>query len=237
METILENIEVEYEIINPKNKKIMNETIDLKNISLADLEAALKTKKDSQKRELAAEKKKYESDRDELIKDLSLEAKTISSLLESFKKDCHLLMDSQHEKLNSYGKIRKNSKGGFHIVNVSNTLKITRRRDTTPTWDERSAKAGELIKEFLFDTVKKRDVKQFQILIGFLERNKNGDMEYAKVMELLKHEDLWDDKRWLEGLRLMKESYHNHLKGYSYVFEIKLEDNKWHSVNLNFSSI
>jgi hypothetical protein len=146
-------------------------------------------------------------------------------------------MDKHSEKLAGYGKIRGNSKGGFSITNSDDTMRITRRRDTEPVWDERSTKAIELIKDFLSDTIKKRDLKLYEILIGFLERNEKGDLEYNRVMDLYKHEDKFDDPRWKEGLRLIKESYSNHLKGFGYEFKIKNESGKWENLLLNFSSL
>ncbi|NDG53898.1 MAG: DUF3164 family protein, partial [Flavobacteriia bacterium] len=118
--------------------------------------------------------------------------------------------------LSEYGKIRSNSKGGFSVTDKNDTMRVTRRRDTEPVWDERSGKAVELIKEFLGDAIKKRDIKMYEILMSFLERNANGDLEYGRVMDLYKHEDKFDDPRWKEGLKLIKESFSNHLKGYGY---------------------
>ena len=62
-------------------------------------------------------------------------------------------------------------------------------------------------------------------------------MEYGRVMNLLKHEDKYDDPRWLEGLRLLKDSYSNHLKGFGYEFKTRGTNGKWYNIVLNFSSI
>ena len=73
--------------------------------------------------------------------------------------------------------------------------------------------------------------------MGFLEKNKAGDLEYSDVMNLYKHETEFDDLRWKEGLRLIKESYSNHLKGFGYEFKLKQADGKWQNLYLNFSSL
>jgi ribosomal protein L31E len=145
-------------------------------------------------------------------------------------------MENQALKLAEYGKIRGNSKGGFTVTNSDDTMRITRRRDTEPAWDERSTKAVQLIKDFLSDTIKKRDVKLYEILIGFLEKNGKGDLEYSSVMNLYSHEDKFEE-RWKEGLRLIKQSFSNHFKGYGYEFKFKEEDGKWQNIILNFSSL
>ncbi|HAX16378.1 MAG: hypothetical protein CMF34_01965 [Leeuwenhoekiella sp.] len=206
-------------------------------MTTAELEALLKTKKEKEAKEKEKAKQQYERKRDETINFVMSFAKGVHEQLQELKDICHKRMEDQAEELSKYGGIRSDSKGGFSITNAAGDYRITRRRDTEPKWDERSIKAQELIKSFLTETVKKRDLKIYEILMSFLERNENGEMEYSRVMNLLQHEAKYDDPRWLEGLKLIKESYSNHLRGYGYLLKIKKEDGKWHSLNLNFSSL
>lgn len=212
-------------------------TTDIAKMPTAQLEALLNKRKASEKKKLEAEKKAYEKNRDVIVSKIITTAKTLHKELAEFKTYCHLEMDKQAVKLSEYGKIRSNSKGGFSVTNTEDDFRVTRRRDTEPSWDERSVKAIELIKDFLGDAIKKRDVKMYEVLMSFLERNANGDLEYSRVMDLIKHEDKWEDERWKEGLRLIKQSFSNHLKGYGYEFKIKNADGKWEGVLLNFSSL
>jgi hypothetical protein len=205
-------------------------SIDQLKARLAELEREEKQKQEKARRE-------YERDRDRTVENLMAEAAYLAERLETFKKKCHEVMDAQAVKLEEYGGIRGNSKGGFSVTHSRGNLRITRRRDTEPYWDERGTKAVALVKEFLYDTVKKRDIKTFEILMSFLERNKNGDLEYAKVFILLQHEAKWDDPRWKEGLRLLKESYSINLKGYGYEFKSLDDSGKWENLKLNFSGI
>ncbi|MES2238890.1 MAG: DUF3164 family protein [Bacteroidota bacterium] len=205
--------------------------------TIAELEAMLKTKKEAQAKKLEKERVEYEKNRDEKVQAMITTAKVLFRELAEFKQFCHIEMDNQAVKLSEYGKIRSNSKGGFSISDTEDTMRIKRRRDTEPSWDERSTKAIELIKEFLGDAIKKRDVKMYEILMGFLERNANGDLEYSRVMDLYKHEDKFDDPRWKEGLRLIKESFSNHLKGFGYEFKFKDDNGHWENILLNFSSL
>ncbi|REC70968.1 hypothetical protein DRF57_21480 [Chryseobacterium rhizosphaerae] len=73
--------------------------------------------------------------------------------------------------------------------------------------------------------------------IGFLVKNKKGDFDYASVMNLLSHETRFDDVRWKEGLRLLKQSYSNFLKGYQYDFEKQNSEGKFERIELNFSAL
>lgn len=213
------------------------EKIDISKLSVSELEAYLKKKKEKEAKQLAQEKETYERERDENIFKIITTAKTLFKELREFKQYCHIEMDNQANKLANYGKIRGNSKGGFSVSDRNDTMKVTRRRDTEPVWDERSTKAIELIKEFLGDAIKKRDLDMYEILMGFLERNEKGDLEYARVMDLYKHEAKFDDERWKEGLRLIKESFSNHLKGFGYEFKFRNDEGKWENILLNFSSL
>jgi hypothetical protein len=213
------------------------ETIDITKLSTAELESLLKKRKASEVAKLEKEKIAYEADRDEKILKIMNTANALARELGEFKTFCHITMGEQQAKLDAYGKINKKSKGGFSVTNSEDTLRVTRRRDTEPVWDERSTKAVDLIKDFLGDTIKKRDMKLYNILIGFLERNEKGDLEFARVMDLYKHEAEFDDARWKEGLRLIKESFSNHLKGFGYEFKTKNADGKWDNLYLNFSSL
>ncbi|EKT3967203.1 conserved hypothetical protein [Flavobacterium psychrophilum] len=211
--------------------------IDLSKLSTKELEAVLKKRKASETKKLANEKEAYERKRDEVVENIFTTANVLFKELGEFKQYCHIEMENQAVKLSEYGKIRGNSKGGFTVTNSDDTMRITRRRDTEPSWDERSVKAVELIKDFLSDTIKKRDIKLYEILIGFLEKNSKGDLDYSSVMNLYSHEDKFDDERWKEGLRLIKESFSNHFKGFGYEFKHKALDGKWENIILNFSSL
>ncbi|WP_199118702.1 DUF3164 family protein [Pedobacter sp. ASV28] len=211
------------------------ETATIHQLSTDQLEALLNKRKKEDKEKREAEKKAYETEKDGFIEKLFDEAKELSCAISRFKQKCHAFMDIQKQKLDAYGGIKASSKGGFSIIDTQNLTQITRRRDTDPVWDERASKAVELIKDFLGDTVKKRDKDLHEILMGFLERNQNGDLEYAKVMDLIKHENSFDDLRWLQGLKLIKESYSQCFKAFGYEFKQRNLTGKWETLSLNFS--
>ncbi|WP_281683391.1 DUF3164 family protein [Zunongwangia profunda] len=213
----------------------INKSID--QMSSDEIELFLAKKRKKEQAELAKQKKKYEADRDETINFLVNRAIQANEVLKELKELCENKMEIQAEALNDYGMMRSNSKGGFSITNSEGDYRVTRRRDTEPKWDERSTKAQELIKDFLTDTVKKRDLDLFEMLMSFIERNENGDLEYARVMILIQHEKKFNDPRWLEGLRLIKESYSSHLKGFGYELKKKGKNGKFQTIQLNFSSL
>lgn len=210
---------------------------NLNKMTAEELETYLRELKQKEADKAERERKKYEALRDKKIEHIMKKAQQLYDELSAFKALCHHEMDEQAQTLSDYGKIRSNSKGGFTITNSRGDLRITRRRDTEPSWDERSTKAIELIKSFLSECIKKRDEKMHEILMSFLQRNDKGDLEYSRVMSLLQHQDKFTDERWVEGLKLLKESYGNHLKGYGYEFKVKNESGNWNNLILNFSGL
>jgi len=212
-------------------------TIDLSTVSAEELEQVLAVKKKEAAEEKAAKKKVYETERDNLVYNLCGFAKQQAQALQEFKEMCHDAFDEQHRKLEEYGTLRANSKGGFALVTSCGRFKAVRNRATQPHWDERSQKAITLITEFLETTIRKRDKRLFEILFSFIKKNEKGELEYSRVMNLLQHQDKYNDPRWVEGLNLIKESYSCNLRGYQYDFFQKNKEEKWERINLQFSSL
>lgn len=207
-------------------------------LSTEELRAMLAEREREEKEARQEERKKYEEDRDFFVRDVMVNAFGLHEALKLFKECLHEGFDEHQEKLNKYGAIRGNSKGGFSITTSDGRMRIKRVRSTMPQWDERSDKALELISDFLRDTVKKKDIKLFEILFSFIQKNEKGDLEYAKVMHLLQHKNKYDDPRWVEGLQLIQESYNVQLRGYGYEFYSKNEvTGKFEKIEINFTAL
>lgn len=215
--------------------------IDTKKLSADQrkaLMAELAKEEKAEKAKRAKEKKKYETGKDTSIEELMDEARELSLANARFKAKMHVVMENHQDSLNNYGGIRSNSRGGFTLTHSRNDLRITRRRDTDPSWDERANKAVELIKEFLLsEGIKKTAGRVHGILMDYIARNDDGDLEYAKVMKLLQHEDTFQDPRWVKGLELIKEAYSITFKKFGYEFKEKNKAGKWVRLEMNFSSL
>ncbi|MDM1048034.1 DUF3164 family protein [Sphingobacterium hotanense] len=207
-------------------------------LSIKELEEILAKKKQAEETKASRKKQAYERLRDITIEELNDEAVDLAGRLQRFKAKVAIKMEEQNKQLNEYGLIRSNSKGGFTITNNQGDMRIRRRLDSDPDWDERALKGVELVKEFLFDKVKKKDQNTFELLMTFLVKNKKGDLDYASVMQLLQNEKLYNDERWIEGLKLLREGYKLFYKGFSYDFQVKPNKGaKWRLLTLNFSNI
>lgn len=199
------------------------------------LEQMLKNRKRANDKKRRSERKAYEKKRDEFVSDMMKEALHYNEILTKFKEGLHSAFEEHQEILNKYGEIRKNSKGGFSLTSSDGKNRVKRIRATAPQWDERSKKGEELIMDFLKQKI--RSKKLHKLVMSFLQRDEKGNLEYSRVMNLLKMRHEWDDERWIEGLNLMEESYTIHFRAYGYVFEKRDEGGKWERVEMNFSSI
>ena len=206
-------------------------------MSAQELEQLLAKKKQEERIEREKKKQAYEAERNVVVETVVSKAQEISGILKAFKNELNEAFELQKERLDQYGAIRANSKGGFSIQDSLGRFKAVRTRATQPSWDERSEKAMELISDFLRDTVKKKDQKLYDILKTFIQKNDKGELEYSKVMHLLSHKDKYDDARWVEGLNLIQESYSIIFRGYGYEFHVKNDEGKWTKVEINFTAI
>ncbi|HEY5508417.1 MAG TPA: DUF3164 family protein [Paludibacter sp.] len=162
----------------------------------------------------------------------------LNSILTTFFDNSTKTLTEMREKLNEYGAIRANSKGGFHVKTLDGQYKLVYRYSTSCDWDERADKAEELLKDFLGDVVKKRDKDLFKVIMGLLEKNKEGKLEYGRIQTLYAQEATFDDPRWVEALRLFKESFRPVDSKMRLEFYKRSEvSQKWEPITLNLSSL
>lgn len=209
----------------------------IEDMSVEELTAQLAAKQKAEKAKEQKAKKEYEEGRDAIIKHLIDEASDIGGTLSYLMKEATARMDEQKKKLDEYGKIRSNSKGGFKIETSDGRYRIIRQYRAINDYDERATKAEELMKDFLLDTVKKKDKDLFEIIMSLLERNKAGRLEYSRIQSLYKHEDKYDDPRWVEAIRLFKESFNQTGSKFAIYFYERDENGVYQPINLNFSSL
>lgn len=212
-------------------------TKSIEDMTSAEIEQMLAKRKEKERKAKLKAKQEYEQRRDDLVDKVVNKAWEVNALLSDFKNQLHEEFEKHKEELNQYGGIPGNSKGGYSLVHSSGKIKATRLRSTQPVWDERAEKSLELISDFLRTTVKKSHNKLYEVLITYIQKNKSGDLEYSKVMELISHRDKWKDERWLKGLDLLQESYKVDFRSFTYAFYFKDTDGKWKPISINFSSL
>ena len=186
-----------------------NDAVKVDQFTEEELEQMLKEKK---KKKLEAQKEaraEYEAKRDELVNRLAAGAKQLNEIMTNYKSTAFTELEDFKTTAAKYGDIRANSKGGFRLRNTDKTLMLELERNVKPEYDERASTAEELLKEFLEDKVKKKDLATFRTISTLLSRNKKGDFTPSQINRLLTIEDNYDDPRWEKAIQLFKESYQN----------------------------
>lgn len=211
---------------------------DLDPAARKDLMAQLKKEEQREKAAQAKKRKTYEKNREKRIQKAIRGVNRIEKLMTFFKEEVSEMMASQHDELNEFGMIPTKSKGGFSITSNDGQFKITRTRDTDPKWDETAHKGVALVQEFLVEEgTASANPGIFNLFMGLIAKNEAGELEYSKVMTFIKYESEFDDPKWKEGLRLIKEGYSIEFKKYGYQFFQKDSEGKWKSISINFSNL
>jgi hypothetical protein len=206
-------------------------------LTIEELEILLAEKKKAEVERQRREREQYEKYTNDTTENIVQEALKLEKSIITFHTDSTAKLREMREKLNAYGAIRSNSKGGYHRVTAAGTHKVVYKYSTVCVWDERAEKAEALLRDFLSDFIKKRDMKLYNIIAAILERNEEGKLEYARIQSLYSREDEFDDPRWKEAIRLFKQSYYPaSSKMYIEVYR-RSESDKWMPVKLNLSSI
>jgi hypothetical protein len=213
------------------------QAIDIANISSADLERLLEKKKKQEQEERRKKRLEYEQERDQMVKTLVHAAISLHENMKAFKLEAMTRLEDFTAKANLYGDIKKHSKGGFSLRTTDSEMMVSYDRNTQPEYDERAQLAEELLKQFLEDMIKKRDVKMFRTITALMSRNKEGQYYPSRINALLKIKDNYDDVRWLKAMELFEESYRNRLVSYTVTFYQKGNDGKDKNIPLTFASL
>lgn len=211
--------------------------VDLSNLTTAQLEELLLEKRKEEKAKKIQARESYESGRDTLVEQLVARAKVLNDQMRDFKQYAIDQLEAFRETANDYGDIRRNSKGGFSLRHRITGEMVSLDRNSIPEYDERAASAEGLLKEFLEDKVKKRDLPTYRTIMALMERNKQGDLTPSRIASLLKVKDNYDDPRWVKAMELFEESFRIREISYSVSFYRKDSMQKDQAIVLTFASI
>lgn len=179
----------------------------IENLSVEELQALLDKKQKRAIQKKKREREKYEKRVNDVTSRILRKGVKLSEALGAFKAESFQELEALREELNKYGDIKANSKGGFTLRTDEGDGKVLYKYTSISDWDERAGKAEALLIDFLSDVVKKRDKDLYELILGLLEKNKEGKLEFSRIQALYARETLFTDPRWVEAIRLFKESF------------------------------
>ncbi len=211
--------------------------MDTKDLTREQLEELLAKKKAEEKQERAQKRQDYEQKRDELVSQVMSRAKVLQDQMRDFKQYVIKQLEDFRTTAAEYGDIRSNSKGGFSLRHRETQEIVSLDRNAVSEYDERASMAEDLIKEFLEDKIKKRDLPSYRTIMALIERNKQGDLTPSQVAKLLKVRDNYEDERWVKAMQLFEESFRIREISYSVSFFRKDKMGKDVAISLTFASL
>lgn len=209
----------------------------LKELSTEELEAVLEARKKAEKEAKEKAKEEYIARRNDLVERHVARALDLHMQLEMFKAEVANELEELRIEMELYGGIRSNSKGGFSIRSSNNNQRVALVRNSVYEYDERGEMAVNLIREFLEDSVKKRNVKDYRALSTLLQKNRKGDLHPSRVASFLSIKDNYDDPRWKKAMDLFEEGYREREVSYNIEFSTPDESGKDKNIVLTFASL
>mgnify|MGYP001627236097 CR=1 FL=1 len=210
----------------------------LKDVSTAELERIVEARK---KQETDAEKAKreaYEKNKNNLVYALCHFGIQLNDELLEFKQKAFNELRKFYEEMKAYGDVKEANKGNFSIKSADGKYMIKYSRQAIGSFDERANLAEQKLREFLAETVKKREKAIYELVMGLLERNKlSGDFDSNNIQKLYKLEDKFDHPLWKESIKLFKESFNETGTNYYARFFAQDSTGKFKNIDLNFSSL
>lgn len=206
--------------------------------SLTDeqLEAAYHLRQKVRREKKETEQKAYLSMKNEAVDLMIARAKTTEDYIKNLHSTCFREIEGLRSVMQEYGDIRKNSKGGFSVMNEDSTKRVRYKFRNIGDYDERAELGIDKIQAFFDKTLKPTNPTMYDMMLKTLQR-KEGKLEYSRVAELLSFKDKFEDEDWTRGCELLEESFVNTGSKYYIEFEQKDENGKWKMLNLNLSSL
>jgi len=183
----------------------MTTTQALDQLTTEQLELLLNERKKHEQEQREAERKGYETLKEDTILKLTAQANTLSEMLKDFKNKAFEEANTLYGLLQNYSKRHADGKGSFTVKSADGSIVMSLKRQELGTFDERSVQAEKHIKDFIMNKFNgDQDAKD--MIMGILERKK-GYLDIKQIQRLYAMENRFDDPNWKEGIKLLKESW------------------------------
>jgi hypothetical protein len=210
---------------------------DLSSIPADVLERALEQKKEKERKAAVKAKEAYETSKFNLVEALFANAVSIHMDMVEFKREATEKLNDFYEQLKEYGDVRSDNKGTFTIWNEENTHGVEYCNHRVFSYDERAIPAAQKIKQWLEQTVKKRDKKAYNMISKLLEKSRNEDYDPNNIAKLYSMEKEIGHPLFTAGVEGFKEAWtEKSTKHYIRFHQVDAEGEKL-TVQLNWSNI
>ena len=152
-------------------------TKPINELSEQELEALLAKKREDKKKALATEKRKYNEDKDNFLKDTANQFQDIQSIMKDLKKDVIHTSNELYERMYTIeGKEPKENKS-FTLKNSDDTIRVTVERQERFEFNDEAIVHINAIKDIFKEKFAKRNQGLYEILDGLLIKGSKGEYD------------------------------------------------------------
>ncbi|HBX44456.1 MAG TPA: DUF3164 domain-containing protein [Porphyromonadaceae bacterium] len=217
----------------------MEKTIDLSNVSAAELEALLKRKKEEEHKAELAKRDAYEGIRAQLIHAVMQKVEGVTSDVENLHDFVVNETDSFKAVMAEYGQLKYSGQMSFRIQNENYRIEV--KSNKVKKFDERADIAATRLIDFLQKWIKQSqkgtDDPMYQLAMVLLERNKQGDLDYKNISKLYDLENRFNDAEYSDIMKLFKESHLVDGTATNYYFFKRDKQGVWRKLEPSFNRL
>jgi len=186
-----------------------SQTIDLSQVSAAELEALLKQKQEQEHSAKMNKRAAYEGIRADIV--LRIEQKVRQVTSEVMGLFAYVSEETEAFKavMAEYGELRFDNQLSYTLKEKN--FKVEVKTNKVKKFDERADVAAARLIEFLqawiAEKPKGTDDPMYQLAMTMLERNKYGDLDYKQVSNLYDLEEKFNNPEYSSIMNLFKESH------------------------------
>ena len=228
---------IEPEILNNHKQKSYNMSINLDQLSEADLKAALHKKKQARAAKLDRQRRAYERQNETFCQDTVAKFKEASAVLKKLKDDTIIEANHLYQQMYEINGREPRQVQSFTRKSADGSIMITVDYQERIEFTDEAFVHIAAIKDIFKAKFEKRNKGMYAILDGLLVKGRKGDYDPKLLAKARKQiRDLGDDNLIAEFDKL---DGCQRVYGTSKYCRVKERDadNKWHDVNVSFSSL
>lgn len=215
------------------------QTIDLSQLSSADIEKLLLQKKKEEIDHKRQRREAYEGIRADVVLKIEQKVRQVAADVQGLFAYVTEETEAFKGVMSEYGELRYDNQLSYTLKQEN--FKIEVKTNKVKKFDERADIAASRLIEFLLAWIaeqpKGTDNPLYQLAMTMLERNKYGDLDYKQVSNLYDLEEKFNDPEYSAIMSLFKESHLVETTATNFYFWQKNNHGVWTKLEPNFNRL
>ncbi len=215
------------------------ETIDLKQLTVEDIEALLEQKRSEQQEEKKNRRSAYEGIRADVVVRIENAVRCVAMDVQSLFDFVVNETEAFYSIMGEYGALRREGQMSYQLQ--EGDFRIEVKSNKVKKFDERADIAASRLIEFLQNWIiasqKGTEDPMYQLAMTLLEKNKYGDLDYKSISKLYELEEDFGSKEYSEIMTLFRESHLVEGTATNYYFWQKNKMGVWVKLEPSFNRL